>query len=217
MKNLAILFLLLFAQIFGEAKLIVLRHGEGEHNLQHVLSSLTKEEGGVDHSLTEAGKAQVAQTAQKLLAEGINKKTVGLVLVSPLLRTRQTAQILIDAGVCLEEHIRIEPRIREQIQTDWEGMFVGKIPNVTPSLKDWNEEAKRAAEHGAESLDAIQSRLHSTLQELSKRDESEGHVILVMHGYTGMVLLELCGETLSKKLETAEAKIVSFPRMGNRH
>lgn len=217
MKNLAILFLLFCIQFFGESKLIVLRHGEGEHNLLHVLSSLTKEEGGTDHSLTEAGKAQVTQTAQMLLNAGINKRTVGLVLVSPLLRTRQTAQILIDTGVCLEEHIQIEPRIREQIQTDWEGMFVGKIPNVTPSLKDWNEEAKRAAEHGAESLEAIQNRLNSVLQEIANRDESKGHVILVMHGYTGMVLLELCGEPLSKKLTTAEAKIVSLPRMGNSH
>ncbi len=212
MKNLAILFLLLCTQFFGEAKLVVLRHGQGEHNIQHVLSSLTKEEGGVDHSLTENGKAQVAQTAQMLLDAGINKKTVGLVLVSPLRRTRQTAQILVDSGVCLEKHIRIDPRIREQIQTNWEGMFVGEIPNVTPSLKDWSEEAKKAAEHGAESLEAIQDRLHSILQEISKRDEQDGHVILVMHGYTGMVLLEICGEPLSKKLETAEAKIVSLPR-----
>lgn len=211
MKNVIFPFLLCCFQVLGAAQLVVMRHGEGEHNLQHVLSSLTKEEGGVDHCLTEKGKCQVIETARTLLEAGFTKETVGLVLVSPLLRTRQTAQILADCGVCSESSMQIEERIREQVQKDWEGKFIGDISSATQNARDWMEEASISAQHGGESLESIQLRLTSLLDELSEWDSSKGHVILVMHGYTGLVFLDLHGEALDKKLKTAEAKIISLP------
>lgn len=104
----------------ASSQIIFVRHGEGEHNVTETLSSWTHEEGGTDHSLALKGEAQVTQTASSLLQKGIAKDTVRLVLVSPLLRTRQTAQILVDMGVCSAEVIQIENRIREQVHGELE-------------------------------------------------------------------------------------------------
>ena len=188
--------------------LIVIRHGEGEHNLQLVLSSWTKKEGGVDHSLTEKGRKQVSETAQNLLEQGFNQKTVGLVLVSPLLRTCQTAQILVDYGVCSEEVLQIEERIREPIAKDWEGKFVGDIHTLCPDLKNWSDEVKASAQRGGESPESVQRRIESLLNQLAEWESANGHVILVTHGYPSQVFFSILG--IDKKLETAEAEILNW-------
>lgn len=106
------------------SQLVIVRHGQGWHNIGDVYSSWTEAEGGADHPLTKKGQQQVAATAQKLLDQGINHETVGLVLVSPLRRTRQTAQILMEHGVFSEKVLEIENRIREPQARDLEGLAV---------------------------------------------------------------------------------------------
>lgn len=193
------------------AQIVIVRHGEGEHNLSLVLSSQTKEEGGMDHCLTAIGREQVAKTAQNLLDLGFNQETVGLVLVSPLLRTRQTAQILTDYGVCSQDVIQIDGRIREQIHQDWEGRCVTDIYALFPDVHDWASEVEGSARNGGETLESMKNRLESVLNELSQWDPSNGHVILVMHGFPSTLLLSLHGDAPVTQLRTAEAKIIPFP------
>ncbi|MBS0625908.1 MAG: histidine phosphatase family protein [Verrucomicrobia bacterium] len=212
MKKIIPLFLTLCSSLFADAKLVVIRHGEGDHNLQFVISSWTQEEGGVDHALTEKGRRQVAETAQKLLEQGINKENVGLVLVSPMRRTRQTAQILADWGVCDESRIYIEERIREAVAQEWEGKHVGKIHAALPDFKNWLAEVQASADHGGEPPSSVEDRIGAVLAELSAWDPANGHVLLVMHGFPSMVLLQLHGDGSSPKLETAEARVLPLQR-----
>lgn len=190
-----------------ECKLVIVRHGDGEHINQHVYSSWTESEGGVDHPLTEKGKQEVAETARQLLAQGISKENVALVLVSPLRRTQQTAQILIEQGVCSKKAIQIEPLIREPVAQDWEG---APTPPKQPNEIRWKAVVSASAQHGGETPEAIQMRLEKVLMKLSERDPSKGHVILVTHGYPSMVLLEILGEP-NLMLGTAEAKVLPLP------
>lgn len=203
--------LLLFPSIaLFSSELILLRHGEGEHNIAQVLSSWTQEEGGVDHSLTSKGQIQVAQTAADLLDRGINRDNVGLVLVSPLLRTRQTAQILVDMGVCSQNVLQIEPRIREQIHQDFERKTLSEVRILFPSMKSWDDEVSASAQYGGEDLEHLHSRLSSVLEDLHQWNPEKGHVILVSHGYPISILLNLRGYA-KKQVSTAEAISVNLP------
>lgn len=70
----ALLFYCTILSASDGGNLVIIRHGEGEHIHQHVYSSWTENEGGIDHVLTEKGKQEVAETAWQLLAQGINKE-----------------------------------------------------------------------------------------------------------------------------------------------
>ena len=217
MVKFLIVFVLFFWQItaLDAATLIVLRHGEGEHNLLQVISTWTKEEGGADHSLTAKGKDQVSKTAQKLLKQGINQETVGLVLVSPLQRTRQTAQILVNYGICSEKTIQIEERIREPVAKDWEGNFFDDFHSLCPELEKWSNRTRDSAQHGGESQKSVQKRIESVLDQLSEWKSVNGHIILVTHGFPSQILFELLEITL--QLKTAEAKILNWDSPKRQH
>ncbi|MES2344896.1 MAG: phosphoglycerate mutase family protein [Chlamydiota bacterium] len=216
-KTFYIFFLLILSGnliALDDPKVAIMRHGEGEHNLLHIYSTWTKEEGGIDHSLTEAGKQQVTATAQKLLSQGFNKETVGLVLVSPLQRTRETAQILIDNGVCSENMLMIEDLIREPRAENWEGKpSPPKLLNDTRSDEvRWQATIDASALHGGETTESIRLRIEEIIHRLSQWDASRGHVILISHGYTAQVFLKTYGEE-KVTLNTAEARILSFPNL----
>lgn len=64
-------------------KYFVMRHGEAESNVKGILNSKDRE---YDH-VTEIGKAQVLDSAEKL-------KDIDLIISSPFIRTRETAEIV---------------------------------------------------------------------------------------------------------------------------
>jgi broad specificity phosphatase PhoE len=192
---------------------VIIRHGEGEHNHLHLYSSWTKSEGGVDHCLTEVGKQQVATTAQSLLSQGFNKETVGLVLVSPMMRTHETAQILVDHGVCSQDVVMMEELIREPVAKDCEG---APTPPKRPNEDRWTAIVNASAQHGGETVEAIYQRIEKVFDRLSNWDRSKGHVILVTHGFPSQTLFKIYNERgvihePNILLNTAEAKVVPFP------
>ena len=88
---------------FSPTKIIFVRHGEGEHNVLNIYSGRVENE----HHLTENGRAQVAQTAEKLKGEKIEA-----MFCSPFIRTRETAGILREKLEFAGE-VQIAPEIRE--------------------------------------------------------------------------------------------------------
>ncbi len=182
--------------------LVVMRHGEGEHNVQGVFSGLTKEEGGVDHQLTDEGRSEVSKTAERLLERGINRETVSLMLVSPMQRTRETAQILIDRGVCSHEAMIIDPRIREYLFGEWEGQA------KQGTFSSWAEEVDACIQVGGETLQEIFKRTQSAIDFVKGQAFEKKHVILVTHGAIASTILNFYGEPTN--IHTAEARILSL-------
>lgn len=68
----------------------VIRHGESESNTKEILSSSDESANGFP--LTEAGIDEVCKAAEQL-----RDKSIDRIVSSPLLRTKQTAEILGDA------------------------------------------------------------------------------------------------------------------------
>ena len=81
-------------------KLYFVRHGESEANVLKVISNR-----GLIHPLTELGRQQAAQLAQSLAAVPIAK-----IYASPLLRARQTAEIV---SAALNLPVEIADALRE--------------------------------------------------------------------------------------------------------
>lgn len=146
--------------------IFVVRHGEGEHNVNHVLS--TTRDDGVQ--LTENGRKQAKEIGKKLAEKNINA-----MYASPLLRTQKTAKLI-------KEHGNIEAEIitDERICEIDGGTMHGK------TIEEWKaqfEEKNRfqANPHNGESEADVEVRFLEFLKEISEKHTGE-NVIIVTHG-----------------------------------
>ena len=142
-------------------KLYIARHGETQWNVDNRIS------GRTDIPLTQRGLEQAKQLAEHAKGKGID-----MILVSPLLRARQTAQAVCDA---LELPMSIDERL---IELDF-GVFEG--------LDRGNADFQRIRAQmptrypGGESAFDLAHRVYSLLEDV-KRDHSDKTVLLVCHG-----------------------------------
>jgi 2,3-bisphosphoglycerate-dependent phosphoglycerate mutase len=90
-------------------RLVFARHGESEANILGEFSNT-----GTKHPLTATGRAQAARLASRLADQG----GVHRILASPLLRARQTAQILAER---LDVPVGVDDRLREFDVGQFEG------------------------------------------------------------------------------------------------
>lgn len=134
------------------------RHGQAETNKNGVLSS--KYDG---YPLTDHGREQIAETAKQL--DGIE---FSCIYSSPLLRARQTAEILRGER---KLEIRIDERLRERGMGDMEGKPAHNGDWIIPMLR------KREYSMGVESFDSISERIYSFVKDL----DGEGNILIATH------------------------------------
>lgn len=142
-------------------KLIFVRHGETEWNRKGIL------QGSRDLPLNEAGLAQAHQTASLLTASRIDR-----VVSSPLLRARQTAQVIAGGrGLAVETDERICER--------YFGAKEGK-PMVRGEFNTWWAPGSPGKD-GMEPADQFYKRVFSCLDDLRSRYQNET-VLMTAHG-----------------------------------
>lgn len=145
----------------------LVRHGEAENNVRHISSSLPEKE---KYPLTESGRKKVAETAAYLKQEEAD-----VMFCSPLLRTRQTAEIIAQATGLL---FSIDERLHETGM----GVFNGKTHEgfmkkyEDPVLRISPDEAD-----GVESFLDMRGRLESFLRDVKKLYSGK-KVVVVSHG-----------------------------------
>jgi broad specificity phosphatase PhoE len=89
---------------------VIMRHAEALHNVQHVFNgSVEKSE---KYPLSKQGEAQVQQAA-KALKLALKDSHILVIFVSPLLRTKQTAQFVASELGLDSKSLKIEPLITE--------------------------------------------------------------------------------------------------------
>ena len=142
-------------------KLYTVRHGETEWNVVNRIC------GRTDIGLTELGYAQAAETAAKLKGTHIDR-----VIVSPLLRARQTADVICRE---LELSYTLDARLMEQDYGIYEGgyRFDGEYLRC-----------KRNFFYGfetGESTVQLAHRIFTLVDELKEKYPAES-VLLVCHG-----------------------------------
>ncbi|GGZ32788.1 histidine phosphatase family protein [Streptomyces poonensis] len=157
-------------------ELLLVRHGETEWSRSGQHTSWT------DLPLTDRGREQ-ARAIVPLLGEG----RIGPVLVSPMKRARETAEL---AGLAGLREVRIDADLSEWDYGGYEGITTADIQRTRP---DWflftDGVVPGPAEHPGESPEQVGARADRMLAKVRAALEgAEGDVALVAHGHFLRVL-----------------------------
>jgi len=150
-------------------RFFLVRHGETAQNMQ------MRYIGVRDEPMTSNGKRQARRTAAAL-----SKLPIRVIFSSPLSRAVDTA-IYIQAACGAE--IRVDSRLAEGSFGEWEGLTRAEVLGLgrrdADLLARW-ESDPASAPPGGESMESVQKRIISLMDELRK-DFSGSSVVLVSH------------------------------------
>jgi broad specificity phosphatase PhoE len=178
-----------------EQELIVIRHGEAGNNLEKVYNSNPENPHYKPFNLTEAGIQTTQKTVKKLQDLGFNNSNIVAVFVSPLPRTLQTADILVQQGLVSKDKIIVDKRLIEQNAGDLEGK---------KTFTTWQPSFSK--EYNAESLEQVQNRVKDFYDSLLQT-YPQGNIIVVTHALVSQDLIEIVTHQVVK-LTPGEAKII---------
>lgn len=153
-------------------KLYFVRHGESEANIQHVISNRESPFG-----LTERGKGQA-----KALAENLKDIPINAIYSSPVLRARETAEIV-------SQSFQLPYQITEALREYDCGILEEKSDEESWKLhseiaNDWtlNQNVLRKPEGGEDFLD-IKKRFIPFIESFTHNElHTQDHILFVAHG-----------------------------------
>ena len=165
--------------------LIFVRHGQTDWNVAH------RFQGHVDISLNDTGRCQAAVLSGlvKDILSGMCQPGRISLFCSPLERTRETANIVVDGLSLPELEIKSDSRLVEQSYGQWEGLTHDEVRSRFPG------EMERRVQHpldftppNGESLRSVSARMEAFLTGLS------GPCIVVTHSGNIVALKHLLSD-----------------------
>jgi len=152
----------------------VMRHGFSESNEKHVVSNAP----GSPHHLTEKGKEEAAEAAKILNGKGID-----LIVSSPFLRTKETAEIIRNSLGLPEDRVIVDDRLAEIHTGIFDGKDVSEYHNFFSSIA---EKFTKTPE-GGENLMDVKRRAMAVLIELEHEHKGK-KILIVTHEYVSWML-----------------------------
>ena len=194
----------------------VMRHAQAESNVQNVFDS----SGRHDNHLTKVGREQAHASALLLKRE----TKIDMIVTSPLIRTRETADIVRNVFGLPESALMVDERLREinvgpydgKPNQEWRDSFASK------------EEPFHTVPDGAETFTQVRARAGEFIFEIEKRYPNK-HILIVSHGCPSWMLstiermlsIEECiadkwaPSTYLKNAEYKKLDFVSYPHNKN--
>ncbi|MEU5270583.1 bifunctional RNase H/acid phosphatase [Streptomyces hygroscopicus] len=158
------------ADLGTPATFVLLRHGETPLTPEKRFSG----SGGTDPSLSPVGRHQAERVAAALAARG----TIQAVVTSPLLRCRETADVVARR---LGLDVRVDEGLRETDFGAWEGLTFAEVKERFPDdLAAWLASSKAAPTGGGESFASVARRVALSRDKLIARYPGRT-VLLVTH------------------------------------
>ena len=145
----------------------VMRHGEAEQNLLGIISSNTSKK----YNLTEKGKNTVRKAAEEL--KGVK---IDIICTSPLLRTKQTAQIAAKVLGVSENNVFVDERLRE---VEF-GVLEGRPKEEHMSGYNTPAQFELRPDGGESSMD-VKKRVGEFIFEIESRYPGK-NILIVSHG-----------------------------------
>ncbi len=167
-------------------KYFLMRHGEAEHNVKGILSSDVE----AVHHLTEKGRGQARETAQKLKAEGID-----LIFYSPLTRTKETMEEVIKVLGDIE-HVE-DKRIREEDFGEVSGIAISRFKEFFPDFRTRLHESVK----GSESLCDTKRRVGEFLYDIDSKYQNKNILVITHDGPASLFAVVADGAVLDKEFE----------------
>ncbi|MBK5215366.1 MAG: class I tRNA ligase family protein [Candidatus Pacebacteria bacterium] len=148
-------------------KYIVMRHGETDCNVRGEVSSVVND----DDKLTTLGLEQVNTSAKK-----IKDKNIDIIISSPFVRTRETAEVLADKIGFNKDNIIFDDRLHEMSVPMYEGKKWDEYHMDYPKTV---ENFSKAPE-GNESYEDVRRRSMSFLYEIEKTYSGK-NILIITH------------------------------------
>ncbi|NDE68112.1 hypothetical protein EB052_00735 [bacterium] len=148
-----------------------MRHGESEHNVQRVMDCKVSNKS----PLTEKGKTVARQSAEFLKNLKENQK-IDIIITSPVLRTKQTAQIAADVIGFDKKKIIEDKRIIE-VQV---GVYDGRSVDEFRASFATNEEYFTKTPEGGENFSDVRRRMGDFIYDLETKYEGK-NILIVSH------------------------------------
>jgi len=149
-------------------KYFMMRHGESEKN---TLKLCTSAIDGPYH-LTDLGKEEAKKTAQDLLDKKITK-----IIASPVIRTRETAEIVADVLGIPQDQVVYDDTIRELGY----GEFEGKTKDEYHKWHNENNVGYTTKIPGGESIQDARNRSAEALYRIDQENSNE-NILIITHG-----------------------------------
>lgn len=150
----------------------LIRHGQTQGNLER------RYVGSTDQPLCPQGREALA---------GLTAPAADRVYASPLLRCRETAEILYPG-----REIEIVPDLRETDFGAFEGHTYEELKDG-PAYRAWLDSGGGAPPPGGEGKEEVRRRVLAAFLSLAATHVPEDRIALVVHGGTIMTLLEALG------------------------
>ncbi len=166
----------------GSQPVIVMRHGQADHNIVQRHSSNPKHPCYFESHLTAKGREQVAKSAAGILDLGYSADTITAVYVSPLPRARETAQELLELGLISAGSIRYEEALIEIQMGDLEGQ------STRDSRYDNSWKHVDGHLYSGETWEDVNARIQVFLERV---EDDEGCILLITHGTPSMEIIRL--------------------------
>ncbi|KND48480.1 MAG: isoleucyl-tRNA synthetase [Parcubacteria bacterium C7867-005] len=187
-------------------KYLVMRHGGTEGNKKEVVSFKKQ----ADDHLTEEGKAQALDSANRLKTEKID-----LIISSPFTRTQETANIVADVLGYSKENIVLDKRIQEIDPGEFDGKDWNEYHQVMYSSgRDWFTQTMP----GGESLSDVRRRMGEFIYEIEEKYKDK-NILIVTHGGPAWLLYVTSGlylpENKEYKMPNTHAYVSDFVRFSN--
>ena len=209
----ALIIVLFLSGCAHKGRLIIIRHGQSDHNVNHTYNTNPKNKNYTESHLTTVGIEQVHDTVDTLLEKGVSGENIQLMYHSPLPRARETAIIL-------------AKRFKFPVQNLIEDMALIEVNagrREGTSLKNyhhhyWNNEPvkKDGGENDSDVRNRVKPVLIDIISKIKKREVSlEKNIVLVTHGSPSKSLIEwLTGFPV--QLETAGKLLVPLDSLEKR-
>ncbi len=153
---------------------LMMRHGEADHNVENVVRSRIDDP---DH-LTDTGKAVVAASAELL-----KDKKIDLIIASPLVRTKKTADIVRE-HIGFDVPVTYDDRLREFDFGDYNGKSIEEYHRYFTSV---SEKLVKRMPNGENILD-VRKRIGEFLYEIDQKYSGK-NILLVTHDSPASLLL----------------------------
>ncbi len=181
-------------------KYFLMRHGESEGNASGYFDS----DGDADNALTEKGRAQVQARVKELYVNGVTK-----IYASPLLRTRQTAELIAEGLSIPKNRITYDERLRELNFGDFNGKYK---KDSYESFLDWKRlHSYTDSIPGGESYLDVKRRFGSFMYEV-ERTLSNEKVLIVTHGVAFEAATILLAGANSEIADNILTEVASFAK-----
>ena len=150
-------------------QILFIRHGQTDWNNE------MRYQGQSDVPLNAEGLEQAYRVSLRLAASF----EADLIVSSPLLRARRTAEIIAARQSCNVLHVR--EGLKEIAFGEWEGLSVSEVEaRFSEEHSQWRKDPSTLVPRSGESFNEVRQRVAEILDEILKRDEER--ILVIAHG-----------------------------------